>query len=511
MAHDVFISYSARDKQDADAVCAILEANRIRCWIAPRDVLPGAKWPETILDGINDSRIMVLLFSSGSNDSEQVMSELQAAVSKGIPIIPLRLEDVPLTKFMQFYIGNRHWLDALTPPRERHFQRLAQTVKLLLSGEQPAEGPLQRQPHRPRRIRDALAAGRRWVSHPSVLSAAILVTLVGVVVAVVVSLLVGLPFGLGQKEESPSPDFSLTSLEPGALDWFGIDLTYSSDGKPTLVTREPQTVGLSSVAEQPGGQGNGSLVFSGDVGVQRGAVARGDLLEFTLSNSGSGITLVDKIWIEVLSWQPYSESSFPVPETGISGSATLSTYEFDVNLNEGQREYVISEDSFKYAYGDADLFRVRITSVDPGIVDFVARVRYRNLPESGENGVLTSPPRRVVFEEQRPWQEFVAEATFTRALLRYPPECYGINNLQENTRFLYLQESCAMPLASADHDGAIVRRLKDSPFIVPQEFMIFSDNAVIVSVSAGRAMISHDKQLIAELIQLFDEAWESAE
>ena len=329
--------------------------------------------------------------------------------------------------------------------------------------------------------------------------------------AVVVSLLVGLPFGLGQKEESSSPDFSLTSLEPGSQDWFGIELTYSSDGKPTLVTREPQTVGLSSVAEQAGSQGNGSLVFSGDVGVERGAVARGDLLEFTLSNSGSGITLVDKIWIEVLSWQPYSESSFPVPETGISGGATLSTYEFDVNLNEGQREYVISEDSFKYAYGDADLFRVRITSVDPGIVDFVARVRYRNLPDSGQNEVLTSPARRVVFEEQRPWQEFVGEATFTRALLRYPPECYSINNRQENTRFLYLQESCLGPLASADNDGAIVRRLKDSPFTAPQEFMIFSDNTVIVSVSAGRAMISHDKQLIAELIQLFDEAWESAE
>jgi len=34
MAHDVFISYSAEDKPIADAVCAALEAEHIRCWIA---------------------------------------------------------------------------------------------------------------------------------------------------------------------------------------------------------------------------------------------------------------------------------------------------------------------------------------------------------------------------------------------------------------------------------------------------------------------------------------------
>src|SRR5665648_437323 len=33
VAHDVFISYSHRDKAVADAVCAGLEAARIRCWV----------------------------------------------------------------------------------------------------------------------------------------------------------------------------------------------------------------------------------------------------------------------------------------------------------------------------------------------------------------------------------------------------------------------------------------------------------------------------------------------
>ena len=31
--HDVFISYSSKDKPVADAVCAALESKRVRCWI----------------------------------------------------------------------------------------------------------------------------------------------------------------------------------------------------------------------------------------------------------------------------------------------------------------------------------------------------------------------------------------------------------------------------------------------------------------------------------------------
>ena len=52
MAHDVFISYSVKDKNVADAVCANLEAGGIRCWIAPRDVGTGGTWAEEIVQAI---------------------------------------------------------------------------------------------------------------------------------------------------------------------------------------------------------------------------------------------------------------------------------------------------------------------------------------------------------------------------------------------------------------------------------------------------------------------------
>jgi hypothetical protein len=146
MAHDVFISYSARDKAVADAVCATLESRKIRCWVAPRDVLPGRTWPGAVAEAIGQSRIFVLVFSDGSNKSPQVIREVGEAVDGGIPIIPFRIEDVQPTQDLGFYIRSLHWLDALTPPLQRHVERLAETVELLLAraGEsQPAAAGLE--------------------------------------------------------------------------------------------------------------------------------------------------------------------------------------------------------------------------------------------------------------------------------------------------------------------------------------------------------------------------------
>jgi TIR domain len=56
VAHDVFISYSSRDKPTADAACAALEQRSIRFWIAPRDIVPGAEWGESIIDAISGAR-----------------------------------------------------------------------------------------------------------------------------------------------------------------------------------------------------------------------------------------------------------------------------------------------------------------------------------------------------------------------------------------------------------------------------------------------------------------------
>jgi len=136
-AYDVFISHSKHDKTTADTICAALEANRIRCWIAPRDIVPGKEWGEGIIDGINQCRVMILVFSSKSNQSKQVSREIERAVAKGLFVVPFRIEDIPMSKTMEYFLSSPHWLDAITPPLKQHLNVVVRTVKSLLSPSVP--------------------------------------------------------------------------------------------------------------------------------------------------------------------------------------------------------------------------------------------------------------------------------------------------------------------------------------------------------------------------------------
>jgi TIR domain len=142
MSHDVFICYSSRDKPVADAVCAVLEAEGVRCWVAPRDILPGADWGESIIDSINEARAMVLIFSSNANTAQsQIKREVERAVNKGIPVIPFRIENVMPTKALEYFLSTPHWLDAFTPPLDEHVRQLAVSIMRLL-GKQVVPRPL---------------------------------------------------------------------------------------------------------------------------------------------------------------------------------------------------------------------------------------------------------------------------------------------------------------------------------------------------------------------------------
>ena len=137
---DVFVSYSSEDKPVADAVCSSLESRGIRCWIAPRDILPGTNYQESIIDAIDSSKIMILIFSSHSNTSPHVIREITRAIARGVVVIPFRIEDVAPSKSMEYLISVPHWLDAMTPPLEQHLEKLGHTVSILLEQWKDAQG-----------------------------------------------------------------------------------------------------------------------------------------------------------------------------------------------------------------------------------------------------------------------------------------------------------------------------------------------------------------------------------
>jgi hypothetical protein len=86
MPYDAFISYCSEDKKIADAVCGTLEANKIRCWIAPRDVGAGRTWGSAIVEAIGESAVMVVVFFNQKKPNTHLIIEIDPPVAKNFII-----------------------------------------------------------------------------------------------------------------------------------------------------------------------------------------------------------------------------------------------------------------------------------------------------------------------------------------------------------------------------------------------------------------------------------------
>lgn len=108
----IFLSHSSKDSAIAKKMCEYLEERGEKCFIAPRDIRYGNEYAEEIVNGIDNSVLMVLLLSENSNNSPHVLREVERAVSKSVPIVVYKLEEVELSKSMEYFLMTHQWLES---------------------------------------------------------------------------------------------------------------------------------------------------------------------------------------------------------------------------------------------------------------------------------------------------------------------------------------------------------------------------------------------------------------
>lgn len=134
MEHDVFISYSTKNKEAAQAICHVLEQNEIRCWMAPRNIPPGSDYGDVIEDAIKACKSFVVIFSETAAQSQYVKSEINIAFEEQKTIIPFRLDETPLKGQNRLILNKTHWIDAY-PDYKTKFSDLVAAVALSLGKE----------------------------------------------------------------------------------------------------------------------------------------------------------------------------------------------------------------------------------------------------------------------------------------------------------------------------------------------------------------------------------------
>lgn len=132
MDHDVFVSYSNKDKAVADTIVAAMEKNGIRCWYAPRDIKPGDDWGMGITTAIEKCRVFLVIFSTNANRSQRVLDEVNLAITQQATIVPFRIEDLEPDGAMKLHLSSRHWLDAYNPSWEPFLEKLIKNIATII-------------------------------------------------------------------------------------------------------------------------------------------------------------------------------------------------------------------------------------------------------------------------------------------------------------------------------------------------------------------------------------------
>jgi len=130
MSHkQVFLSHSTNDLKIATDVDHALAEAGVSVWMAPRNIAPGVPWADAIVNGIEQCEVFLLVLSTQSNSSVQVLNEVSLSVDCKKRIIVLRIENVQPTGGLKLYLGAIQWLDEFTPDLRSHFPRLIEAIQ----------------------------------------------------------------------------------------------------------------------------------------------------------------------------------------------------------------------------------------------------------------------------------------------------------------------------------------------------------------------------------------------
>jgi TolB-like protein/Flp pilus assembly protein TadD len=144
LGHDVFLSYASQDAAVANSIVENLEQHGLKCWIAPRDVKPGAQYADAIVRAINEAKAMVLVMSASAVTSSHVAREVERGASKGKPIIPFRIDSAALNPELEYFLSNSQWIDEPKLGMPAALARLREAMGRVSTVTPPVAAPIPR-------------------------------------------------------------------------------------------------------------------------------------------------------------------------------------------------------------------------------------------------------------------------------------------------------------------------------------------------------------------------------
>ena len=114
MSTEVFVSYSSQDYERVMPLVDRLRSAGVATWVDEGNIDAATLWSESIVEAIAECRVLIMMVSSHSTDSHNVVKEVMIASESKKTILPIYLEpaDIPAKlKYQLTGIQHLEWFD----------------------------------------------------------------------------------------------------------------------------------------------------------------------------------------------------------------------------------------------------------------------------------------------------------------------------------------------------------------------------------------------------------------
>lgn len=135
MKHDVFISFSSKDRSEAEDIVKILnEKYGLTCWICVEDIHGGQRYKRLIPQAIRDSGVVVFIQSKNAIRSKEIPKEIGLAFDEDIDIIPYKIDTASLKGAeIEYDLYGINFIDGTVPTFDQRMEDLVVAVRKALS------------------------------------------------------------------------------------------------------------------------------------------------------------------------------------------------------------------------------------------------------------------------------------------------------------------------------------------------------------------------------------------
>lgn len=135
----IFISYARRDLAFVTQLHQELTKRGVSAWFDKENIQVADQWTASIVEGIRDCKVFLLVLSPDSTASKNIRKEVDLAQRYDKRIVPLlwRTTDIPVA--MEYQLAGIQWVDFKETASTENFNQLAEVLSRLVAGDSLTE------------------------------------------------------------------------------------------------------------------------------------------------------------------------------------------------------------------------------------------------------------------------------------------------------------------------------------------------------------------------------------